>query len=125
MKKRILTWVLTLSLCLGLLPVAALAVEPDPADFAPPIISDLTVEKRKDGCGNLVFQVQHPDSTLDAYFWYMDNGLAEGLRVGMIRDTDALFRIIIGNRTDASLYCAGGADLLPYGGECYIITDIP
>lgn len=125
MRKRILTWAMTLILCLGLLPVAALAVEFDPADFDTPIISDLTVEKRQDGCGNLVFQVQHPNSILEAFFWYMDNGLAEGLMVGKIRDPDAQIRFNISNWNDATVYCSGGADILPDGGECYIVTDIP
>lgn len=124
MKKTILSLGLTLALCLGLLPVAALAAEPapDPDAFEAPVLTNLTLTKRDDGCANLVFGVDHPQSIVDAYLWYMDNGAAEGLMVGDIDDPCAEVSINGGNWTEFTAHYDG--DSILFNDSGCIFTNI-
>lgn len=125
MKRSLLTLGLALALCLGLLPAAALAAEtaPDPDAFEAPVLTDLSLEKRADGCANLVFGVDHPQSVVEAYLWYMDNGAAEGLMVGDIDDPCAEVSINGGNWTEFTAHYDGDGILFNDSG-C-IFTSIP
>lgn len=125
MKKRMFALVMSLALSLGLLPVAALAVEtaPDPDAFEAPVLTGLSLQKRADGCANLLFEVDHPQSVTDAYLWYMENGAAEGRMVGDIDDPWAELSINGGNWMEYTPSYPGDGILFNNTGCIY--TNIP
>ena len=75
MKKRTLSFLLAIVLCLSLLPMTALAAyTPDPAKFDAPIISDLAVsEPDENGEAMLTFVLKNPDSIKNALAHYDEN----------------------------------------------------
>ena len=75
MKKRTLSFLLALVMCLSLLPMTALAAyTPDPAKFDAPIISDLAVsEPDENGEAMLTFVLKNPDSIKNALAHYNEN----------------------------------------------------
>ena len=72
MKKRTLSFLLALVMCLTLLPMTALAVgTPDPAKFDAPIIADLAITEPDDsGSVGISFTLKNPDSIKAALAWY-------------------------------------------------------
>ena len=75
MKRRTLSFLLALVMCLTLLPMTALAAyTPDPAKFDAPIISDLAVsEPDENGEAMLTFVLKNPDSIKNALAHYDEN----------------------------------------------------
>ena len=72
MKKRTLSFLLALVMCLSLLPMTALAAgTPDPAKFDAPIIADLAITEPDDsGSVGISFTLKNPDSIKAALAWY-------------------------------------------------------
>ena len=72
MKKRTLSFLLALVMCLTLLPMTAFAAgTPDPAKFDAPIIADLAITEPDDsGSVGISFTLKNPDSIKEALAWY-------------------------------------------------------
>ena len=74
MKKRTLSFLLALVMCLSLLPMTALAAyTPDPAKFDAPIIADLAISEKVTGGATLTFTLKNPENIKAALAYYDEN----------------------------------------------------
>ena len=76
MKKRTLSFLLALMMCLSLLPMTALAAyTPDPTKFDAPIIADLAItEPDEFGAVGISFTLKNPNSIKEALAYYDEYG---------------------------------------------------
>ncbi len=84
--KKVLSWLLVLVLCIGVLPMSVMAAEvPNPFEFDAPIISDLAISEKDTGGATLTFTLKNPDNIKEALAYYNEHS-DEGAFWAMVGD---------------------------------------